>query len=539
MKENKSLDKGFLSLVLHAHLPFVRHPEHEDMMEERWLFEAIIETYIPLIRVFTRLLQEKVKFRITMSVTPPLANMLQDKLLSDRFLLYLQNLISLTEKEIDRTRLMPELQANAKHYYKKFCETLETYEEWQRDLVAAFAFFQRAGVLEIVTCCATHGYLPLMMNQPEAVNAQIEMAVIDYREKFDQDPRGIWLAECAYQPGVDKFLKKHGIKYFFVDTHGILYANPRPWYGVYAPVECSSGVVAFGRDVESSRQVWSAHEGYPGDFYYREFYRDIGFDLDLDYLAPYMHETGIRLNTGIKYHRITSRKDEKKQFYDYKRAMEKVEEHATHFIESREKQIRHLGGIIKRRPVVVAPYDAELFGHWWYEGPEFIYRVLKKAGGNKSEITLATPSDYLEQYPENQHATPSMSSWGHKGYNEYWLDKSNDWIYPHQHTAAKRMIELSNRFVNADGLLKRALNQAARELMLLQSSDWAFILKTNTTVEYARKRIKDHTFRFNKLYETIKTDNINEEWLAEVERRDNIFPQMDYRVYGSGKVRGI
>jgi 1,4-alpha-glucan branching enzyme len=117
------------------------------------------------------------------------------------------------------------------------------------------------------------------------------------------------------------------------------------------------------------------------------------------------------------------------------------------------------------------------------------------------------------------------------GYNEFWLNESNDWIYPHAHKAAERMTELCKRFPVAAGQLRRALNQAARELMLLQSSDWAFILRTNTTVDYARKRVKDHVFRFNKLYNDIIEEKINEKWLSAVEKRDNIFPEMDYRIF--------
>ncbi|MEW6709762.1 MAG: 1,4-alpha-glucan branching protein domain-containing protein [Candidatus Riflebacteria bacterium] len=522
---------GFLMLVLHAHLPFVRHPEHDDMMEERWLFEAITETYIPLLQMLSDFHEQGIVARFSMSITPPLANMLADELLSQRYLVHLKKLLSLAEKEMKRTLLVPALNATARLYLQKFQNSILTFERWQHNLIRAFSFFQQQGLLEIFTCCATHGYLPLMQQHPESVSAQIEMAVIDYKRHFGCQPGGIWLAECAFNPGNDEILKRFGLKYFFVDTHGVLYADPRPTCGVYAPIKCPSGVFAFGRDVESSRQVWSAHEGYPGDFNYREFYRDIGFDLDKDSLHPFMHETGVRLNTGIKYHRITSRAPGEKDYYNYHKAMEIVASHVAHFIESREKQIRHVAGSIGQPPVVVAPYDAELFGHWWYEGPEFLALLLRKIAMESSIIGLATPADFLRQFPEHQVAMPSQSSWGHRGYNEFWLNKSNDWIYPHQDAASERMAELCRRFPEASGLQKRALNQAARELMLLQSSDWAFIIRNNTTVEYATRRVKDHTFRFTRLYEDLLRNSISESWLREVEKRDNIFPQMDYRIY--------
>ncbi|HNX77477.1 MAG TPA: DUF1957 domain-containing protein [Candidatus Rifleibacterium sp.] len=525
--------QGLLSLVLHAHLPFVRHPEHADMMEERWLYEAITETYVPLLEIFGKLVADGVDFRITMSLTPPLANMLADDLLIGRYSTHLARLEELAEREIDRTRWQPEFHSTALMYREKFRRTRRVFESCGGNLVKLFKKYQDAGVLEIITCCATHAFLPLISDFRPAVRAQIEMAVRDYQKHFARPPRGIWLAECAYSPGDDQILKDFGIRYFFTDTHGILFADPRPTYGVYAPIECPSGVLAFGRDVDSSRQVWSAHEGYPGDFSYREFYRDIGFDLEFDYIRPYIHESGHRLNTGIKYYRITSRDGAEKQPYNYQDAMHRVAVHAAHFISCREQQIRELTPAMDRPPIVISPYDCELFGHWWYEGPEFIHHVLRKIALESTALRLATPADYLEACPQNQKSTPSLSSWGHRGYNEFWLDESNAWIYPHMHKASQRMIELADRFPEAGGLRLRALNQAARELMLLQSSDWAFIMKTGTTVEYAHKRTRDHTFRFNRLYENIVKDQINENWLREVENRDNIFPEMDYRIYRS------
>ena len=515
MDTSNQLDQrpGFLSIVLHAHLPFVRHPEYPDMMEERWLFEAITETYIPLLDVYDRLLNEGTRFRITMTMTPPLLNMLSDQLLMDRYSAHLAKLEELSEKELVRTAKMPEFISTAKMYYDKFKKIRHIFEEVQHDLVSAFRYFQDAGVLEIITCCATHGYLPLMKDYRPSVRAQIELGVSEYYRFFNRNPRGIWLAECAYNVGDDRVLKDFGIEYFFTDSHGITNAEPRPTYGVYAPIKCDSGVLAFGRDMESGRQVWSSIIGYPGDPNYREFYRDIGYDLDFDYIKPYIHESGQRLNTGIKYYRITDRNSPDKQPYSYQNAMERAAIHGAHFIWCRERQIEYLMTQMDRKPIVVSPYDCELFGHWWYEGPEFIYYVLKKTALESKYASLVTPSDYIDYYPGNQEATPSASSWGANGYSEVWLNERNAYIYPHMHKATERMIQLADTFQDADGVLKDALNQAARELLLLQSSDWAFIMKMDTTVGYAKKRVKDHTFRFTKLFEDITNGTINENWL--------------------------
>lgn len=528
MSANK---KGYFLLVLHAHLPFVRHPEHEDFLEEDWLYEAITETYIPMIDVFDRLIEDNIDFRMTMSITPPLASMLSDELLQNRYLKHLDSLIELSEKEIQRTSWQPEFNRLARMYNDRFKKARYIYaQKYGKNILRAFRKFQDAGKLEIITCGATHGFFPLMETTKGSVRAQVAVAKRNYENCFGRSPRGIWLPECGYNPGDDEILAENGIRYFFTETHGILHGSPRPKYGVFAPVYCPSGVAAFGRDMESSKQVWSAEEGYPGDYYYREFYRDIGFDLDFDYIKPYIHKDGIRINTGIKYYRITGQTDHKEP-YDPEVARQKAADHAGNFMFYREKQIEYLHEKLGKEPVIVAPYDAELFGHWWYEGPEFIDFLLRKISCDSPVIKLTSAMEYLKENPRNQVITPSFSSWGWKGYSEYWLGGSNDWIYRHHHQASERMSELAKKYQKADGLKERALKQAARELLLAESSDWAFIMKTGTVVDYANKRIYDHITRFTKLYEDIKNDTIDEGWLSDVESKDNIFPEIDYRVY--------
>jgi 1,4-alpha-glucan branching enzyme len=525
------MEKGYLALVLHAHLPYIHHPEYVDFLEEDWFFEAVSETYIPLINVFDRLIEDGIDFRITFSLSPPLMSMFADQLLQERCLKHIERLIELSCKEVERTRWMPHFQRLALMYQQHFVNARYVFaDKYGRNLNRAFKKFQEAGKLEVITSGATHGYLPLMEIYRPAVRAQIWTAVECYKYHFGSYPAGIWLPECAYQPGDETILKDFGLRYLFTDTHGILHASPRPKYGVFAPIYTKSGVAAFGRDVESSKAVWSAIEGYPGDFYYRDFYRDIGFDLEYEYIKPYIHSDGIRINTGIKYYRITGLTNHK-EIYEPERARDKATEHAGNFMFNREKQIEYLYSILDRRPIIISPYDAELLGHWWFEGPDWLNFLIRKIYYDQKIVKLITPSDYLNIYPRNQVSTPSMSSWGYKGYHEVWLEGSNDWIYRHLHKAVERMIELANYFSYADGLALRALNQAARELQLAQSSDWAFIMKTGTMVPYAVKRTKDHLNNFNKLYFDLKTGTIDEGFLADLENRNNIFPFMDYRVF--------
>jgi 1,4-alpha-glucan branching enzyme len=528
--------KGYLCLMLHAHLPFVRHPEHENFLEEHWLYEAINETYIPLLNVFHGLAHDEIDFRLTMSLTPPLVSMLRDPLLQERYLKYIDRLIELSEKEIERTGHEPHYHGLALMYNRRFNEAKELFLKFDLDLVSAFKLYQDMGYLEIITCGATHGFFPILNINPSSVRSQINIAVDHYYKTFDCAPRGIWLPECGYYPGVDEFLKNAGIRYFFVDSHGIMHADPRPRYSVYAPLFCPSGVAAFGRDIESSKQVWSSKEGYPGDPDYREYYRDIGFELEYDYIRPYIHPEGFRINTGMKYWRITGKTDYK-EAYRPDWAQEKAAQHAGNFLLNRQKQMEHLNHHMDRRPIVVAPYDAELFGHWWFEGPMFIDYLIRKTVCDQNDVQLATPSDYLAHYPTNQVAVPSQSSWGDKGYGEYWLDGSNDWIYRHIHKAGHRMVELANRYADtlrkgqADSVVVRSLHQAARELLLAESSDWPFIMKAGTMVPYAEKRIQKHIGRFNRLYNDILAEKVDEVWLGEIEYRDNLFSGLECAKY--------
>lgn len=525
--------KGYLSLVLHAHLPYVRHPEAENFLEEKWLYEAITETYIPLIWVFENLVRDGIRFRLTLSLSPPLMAMLTDSLLQKRYLKHLNILRELAAREVSRTKKEhTEVHHCALMYQNIYEAAYKTFhQDYQDNLVQAFKKFQDMGVLEVITCGGTHGYLPLLGIHRETVRAQVNLAVDYYQEHFGKKPEGLWLPECAYHPGDDAILRDAGIKYFFVDTHGLLFATPRPKYGIYAPIICPSGTAAFGRDMESSKQVWSANEGYPGDFDYREFYRDIGYDLDYDYIKPYIHPDGIRTDTGMKYYRITGKNTDFKQPYNPHYAREKAAIHAGNFMFNRERQIEYLARHMDRPPIIVSPYDAELFGHWWFEGPMWLEFLIRKVAWDTSLIELKTPGDYLREIPYNQPSQPPMCSWGYKGYNEVWLEGSNDWIYRHLHNCAERMIDLANSAKNAQGLQRRALNQAAREVFLAQASDWAFIMKTGTMVDYAKRRTTDHVSRFIKLYRDIKNNSINEAWLRKLEEADNIFPNINYELY--------
>jgi 1,4-alpha-glucan branching enzyme len=509
-----------------------------------------------------------------MNVSPPLCEMLADKLLQDRYTRHLENLLELAKKEEHRTRTEDmQFHDAARMYVDNLSASLNLWNDrYSRNLINAFRELQDEGVVEIITCTATHGFMPLI-STPEARRAQVSIAVANYKKHFGRQPRGIWLAECAYEPGIEELLKANGIEYFVADTHAILYGDPRPRFGVHAPVVCPNGVAVFARDVETSQQVWSAEIGYPGNDLYREFYRDIGWDAPLDYLKPHLHADGMRRHLGLKYHRITGKNvpQQAKQPYLPELAREKAAENAMHFIGERIKQARTLReNFGDHPPLVVSPYDAELFGHWWFEGPQFIDFFFRKLHWDQSEIAAVSPGDFLDSGIPIQVQQPTASSWGEAGYYKVWLNEGNSWMYPYQHHAERRMTELANRFAvegqrsnvqslgetegpwTSDlGLATRILRQMSRELLLAQSSDWAFQIYQGTTVEYSSRRFQSHIHRFNLLDEMLSGSPPYEggvadasadgvvlsdhqlALLAEIESRDNIFPELDFRVYCS------
>jgi len=520
---------GYVALILHAHLPFVRHPEHEHFLEEDWFFEAVTESYIPLLRLMQRLRGDDVPFKLTMSLTPTLCAMLQDQLLRERYVRHLDNLIDLTAREQRRNRKHPQLRELADFYFDMFSQDRRFFvDEWKCDMASAFRELRSTGQLEIIASAATHGLLPILQQQtPQAARAQLLIGRDVYVELFGEEPNGFWLPECAYAPGLEPLLQEANVRWLVLDAHGLLFGKPRPRRSIYAPCYTPSGPAAFARDPDASRQVWSAHEGYPGDPAYREFYRDVGFDLSMRHLGPVAR--GTRKFSGVKYHRITGCGNEK-ELYDRAAAKHAAAKHATHFLKQRWQQIREISKF-GFDPIIVAPFDAELFGHWWFEGPVFLEEFIRRTA-NERKFSLTTPSEYLAAHPTEQIIEPAASTWGENGHLAVWLDQSNAWVYSHLQMAVQRMSAAARTHAQScSAITDRVLKQLARELLLAQASDWAFLMKANTAREYATKRTMDHLARFTRLHDQFVANAIDEEFLRDCEWRDNIFPNLSWRYY--------
>jgi 1,4-alpha-glucan branching enzyme len=557
-----------LNIVLHAHLPYVlghgRWPHGTD-----WLCEAVVETYLPLWRLLTRLVESGRRPRLTLGLTPVLCEQLASPVFREEIQSYLDLKTEAARRdgaefhEGRRTRLEGHA-ARWRAYYDRARRDLDSLG-W--DLIGSFRDLAACGAVEILTSAATHGYLPLLGRQ-SAVRAQLRAAVLAHRRHFGRDPRGIWLPECGYRPagawqpavgdsapswrpGLEDFLAPLGLRYFVVDTHlvdgartsasfelaasplrervavpdedGLLTAEPRPpaiqppsaGLAPYRPYRVGH-VVAFARDPHTSKVVWSSREGYPGDPRYLEFHK--------------RHHPG-----GLRYWRITdagSGLGEKLE-YDEREAREAAVGHAAHFAQVASEIAGRLQAEIDR-PVIVAPYDAELFGHWWFEGPVFLERALERLG-RAPELALGTLGDAIEAGPAADATNLPEGSWGEGGDHRVWLNADTRFVWRLVYDAERKFESLAQARADRAGRLEgRVLRQLARTLLLLEASDWPFLITSRTAHDYAERRVLEHHEDFKRLHAIAvhlgrggAPTPRDLDVLETLERRDAVFPDVD------------
>ncbi|MCT0231377.1 DUF1957 domain-containing protein [Synechococcus sp. CS-1324] len=522
---------GSLALVLHAHLPYVRSSQ-PGSLEQDWFFQALMECYLPLLRLLECSQADAQQLpRLSLGLSPTLLSLLSDSDLHRRFPAWLEQRQSLLVK-------VPPVHLPAAEALGRQLEQAQS--DWSSqagDLLRRFRLLQQAGVLDLLTCAATHGYLPLLRQTPEAVQAQLLTAVREHERLLGERPLGLWLPECAYYEGLDQLLLSCGLRYAVLDAHGLLHGLPRPRYGVYAPICSPAGVAFFARDSNATLPVWSASHGYPGDGVYREFHRDLGWDLPISQLEA----AGIPSPRPIalKLHRVTAQDCplERKQPYDPAMAARRAGEHAADYLGQRVRELEGLTPVMDRPPLLVAPFDAELFGHWWYEGPVFLEELFRQAPA--AGLSFTTLRAVLQEPHALQICRPSPSSWGQGGYHHYWLNETNAWVVPEWDRASAAMVRRVNEGV-ATKEQRRMLTQAGRELLLAQSSDWSFILRAGTTTDLARDRIRTHLDRFWRLLHAIESDQpFPLGWLVALEKEDGLFPLLNTADWSSSLVGAV
>jgi 1,4-alpha-glucan branching enzyme len=513
-------EKGYLLIVLNAHLPFVRHPELEHSHEESWLFENLVESYLPLLRTISALAADGIRPGLTLSLSPTLLEMLADPLLRARALRYAEDHVRLADLEAERWRESPAVARLARLCRDRFEDAARLLgETWSDGLVPRFRELADSGSVEITASCASHAYLPLWAARPEMVELQVKLGAAHYRQTFGRPALGFWLPECGYTPGVDEVLAGAGLRYFFIDAHGVLNGRPRPKLGVHAPVHCPSGVAAFGRDWQSHDLVWRKEVGYPGDPAYLDRSRDRGYELPPEELRAFVH-SDTPVAAGLRYWRQGGRDE----LYDPDLAEQRCAAHAAHFVAACRQRVEELHRSLGVRPVLVALFDAEHFGHWWHEGPRWLDLVIRELAREPGAVRLIGADEYLTMQPTHQIVSPAASSWGYQGYSETWLMGRNQWIYPLLFEAADALRDLGSR---ASETTRPLLDQYLCELLLAQSSDWAFILHQQTAESYAAARVREHVENMRRLAKGVHSGEIDETWLAAVRRKNNLFASLD------------
>ena len=521
--------KGYISLVLHAHLPFINHPEYDYFFEENWLFQAISDCYIPLLQKFENLHKEKLKFRITFSLSPTLLSMLENKGLQDRYVRHLNHLIELCEKEVAFNQNPDKQQELAQYYKEHFENCLQYFEKHKRELTKQFVKLHKKGCLELITTVATHALLPLYQSIPESILAQIQIGKDFFIKCTGIQPKGIWLPECGYCEGLEDFIKKAGYEYCFLDTSSIDFASPNIHKNVYRVIQFKNGIKAMARDPDSSHQVWSAESGYPSDSDYREYHKDLTDSSTSTHVLEFTDYYKHHCQSGLKYWAIEEYNNQK-SYYDIERATNKAKHHAREFLLDKRNQIRdiHEEG---SEFLITAPFDAELFGHWWHEGPIWLEELIRLSN-SQGDLELTSASNLSNELTCAVNVQPRGSTWGKNNNFEHWVNPSNDWIYPKLFEALKSFQELLKSLNETDisQITDRALKQAARSILLAQSSDWAFMIRTAHTHEYAFKRFKDSLARYHFLEHSIKSNDISKRKLQALEMMDDIFPEIDYHL---------
>jgi 1,4-alpha-glucan branching enzyme len=518
---------GRFLLCLHSHMPYVlshgKSPHGTD-----WINESAAECYLPILHALDRLVHEGIKPRWTINMTPILAEQLDDESFKAGFEHYCQEKIDIALS--DQKRFEKEgplwMQGLAGMWQRYYTRALVQFKhQWGRAINEGFRHFQEVGAIEIITSCATHGYMPLL-GTDESCQAQVKLGVESHRRRFGRSPRGIWLPECAYRPayewmppvaeegietrtafprkGVEEYLRENGIEYFFVDSHMIRGGQPLGTYAMQFPQLAElfarssefftpppeyrseyehymlpNGIVCMARDPQTTVKVWSGDTGYPGDEYYLEFHKQ---------LYP----------GRLRYWRISQNKADlgQKQPYDPWMAYERIDGHADDMLRTLKGTLAHYRGTANRAGTVVAMYDTELFGHWWWEGPEFLYEMGRRIH-HDPDIESVSGGDLLDEEPARHMITLPEGSWGEGGYHYVWLNEDNHWTWRDLYPAERRLRKLVRAISSAPA--REILEQAARELLLAEASDWQFLISTRSARDYAEVRFADHIARFNRL----------------------------------------
>ncbi|MDR2177941.1 MAG: DUF1957 domain-containing protein [Treponema sp.] len=515
-------------------------------LEEARFFESLSETYLPLLETLERLDRDRIPFRMGIAVSPILCHHLEDRELLRRYLDYTGRQIEFGRDEIRRHRNNERLKTLARYYCDKVIERRFAFSErYDGDILKVLDTFQRKGKIEILAAPATCAFLPFYVSYPEAVQAQIEVALSSYHRCFGKFPQGFFLSELGWAGELERPLRDYNLGYTIVEAHGLVYGDPPARKGSFYPVRTPRGVVALGREYYSREDMGELSVSAV----YRDNRLDSGYDLPAASVGPFLGPGGARAPTGYKYYArgdgtgtsadsaMTESSPEDSVplpggVYDPAAAAAQAARSADEFLRRRLSRLNSAAALMDEPPLCLCVFKAGDLGRSWYEGFNFLERFFRQ-GALMDGLSFMTPAEYLSrrQVTDFQVSVPAYSSGGFNGYGETWLHMSNDWMYRHVFRALERMIELAERFPDDTGLKERALNQAAREILLVQSSDWPGMLYRQESSGLAVSGIEDALRNFTTIYEALGSGYISTEWLTKLEKRHSIFPHINYRIF--------
>lgn len=527
MTSDVTTSNAHVQFIFNAHLPFVRFPQYEDFLEERWFFEAMLEAYLPMISMLAGLKRDGIRYNCGWVISPTLVTMADDPLLSKRFLRYVDRLLSLIEKEKIRCQSQPEFLNIINFYQERFQSSLDTLKKFDGNLLVALRHFADDGDLELIPTAVTGAFLPLYRSCPQVIRTQIACGLANLRDKLgDYKPKGFWLPHCGYFPDLEKYLSEEGLSYTFLSTAALAGEKGLADPDSYKIFEDKTGFAFFPVGRLLLDRILDQQTGYPTHPVYRDFYRDIAFELPLDVIGEYALHHGERIPTGLKYLASTG-KTEQKDIYRPQRAHEQAREHADNFVENLVSVVKEVSSNKNRAPVMTCALDLEFFGHWWFEGITFwdqTFRALNKTPG----VQCSSPATTLGVVKVRTSIRPSFASWGEDNYAQVWLSDKNDWLVRHLYILVQRMTELSHRFDDKAGLRKRILDQAAREVLLAISSDWPMLLHNGSNEKFALDQIRRHLANFYKICDGLSSNIVYTDWFIGLEKQDNLFLGKDF-----------
>ncbi|MBN1975526.1 MAG: DUF1957 domain-containing protein [Sedimentisphaerales bacterium] len=512
---------GSFCLVLHGHMPYVLHhgiwPHGED-----WLYEAAAETYLPLLSVIQECSFLKGNPRMTIGLTPVLLEQLANEYFKQGFQSYLRDRIEQASK--DRLFFEKENQPHpawlASRWEKFYQDLAEQFDKIKQDIPAEFRKWNQAGAVELLTSAATHGYTPLLL-EDSSIHAQIRAGLDSSERILGFRPEGIWLPEGAYRPaghwtpaiswgspgwrkGIDEIVGQEGLTHFFVDDHMVTNGDSSSHLNVHRPVwvDGNSGkkpsMAAFARDPYICKQVWCGLTGYPADGVYLEFHKRHG---------P---------KRGLRYWKVTDRKSDlgKKDFYYPDDVPGKIFEQSRHFCREVKRRLNEYKYQTGKHGVVVACFDAELFGHWWFEGPAFLRDVMLTLGADP-DVDLRTAGNFLQSFGPDKTVRLPSGSWGEGGDHRVWADEQLKWLWDIEYRCETLFGKLTYHLPwRQKSKLHQILQKAGRELLLLQASDWPFVITRKQAPDYGIKRFIQHFSRFEMFTEIAEKLGENPKYLA-------------------------